>query len=194
MKMKIDEFLPAYDFNEVHTLKVAATAEKTIAAAKEMRPGELSPLVFWMLNLRSLPAKLMGQEGPAADNHADRPFLEMLYEGGFAPLAETQDEIVFGLIGQFWKLNGGQDVAISDPQMFKDFAQSDYAKVAANLAVCGDGEGCVLSTETRIRAPDAQTRKKFAFYWRLISFGSGWIRVMWLRAIRRRAQQAMRYG
>jgi hypothetical protein len=48
----------------------------------------------------------------------------------------------------------------------------------------------LLSTETRIWAPDAQTRKKFAFYWRLISLGSGWIRVLWLRAIKRRAERS----
>ena len=41
-------------------------------------------------------------------------------------------------------------------------------------------------------APDSQTRKKFAFYWRLISFGSGWIRVLWLHAIKRRAERAGR--
>jgi hypothetical protein len=62
--------------------------------------------------------------------------------------------------------------------------------VVANLYVQPSGEETLLSTETRIWAPDPQTRKKFAFYWRLISLGSGWIRVLWLRAIKRRAERS----
>lgn len=46
------------------------------------------------------------------------------------------------------------------------------------------------STLTRIWAPDEKTRKKFAIYWRIISLGSGWIRIMWLKAIKRRAEKA----
>ena len=67
---------------------------------------------------------------------------------------------------------------------------TDFAKVAANLYVQPSGEETLLSTETRVWAPDPQTRRKFAFYWRVISMGSGWIRVLWLRAVKRRAERS----
>jgi hypothetical protein len=47
----------------------------------------------------------------------------------------------------------------------------------------------VLTTETRVYATDAATRKRFALYWRVIYPGSALIRVMWLRAIRNRAER-----
>ncbi|MBV8202739.1 MAG: hypothetical protein JOZ15_19150, partial [Acidobacteria bacterium] len=47
---------------------------------------------------------------------------------------------------------------------------------------------CVVTTETRVNATDAATRRRFAAYWRVIYPGSSLIRSMWLRAIRRRAE------
>ncbi|MEW5872350.1 MAG: hypothetical protein AB1894_24010 [Chloroflexota bacterium] len=185
--MQIDAFLPKYDFTEIHKVTVKASPQKTLAAVKDLLPSELSPLVFWMLAARSLPARLMGQRTPGTGDD-ERPFLAQLYTGGFIPLEESDQEVVFGLVGQFWKLVGEEHVEIDGPQAFLDFERTDFAKVAANLAVQPAGEGTLLSTETRIAAPDEQTRRKFAFYWRLISFGSGWIRVMWLRAIKRKAE------
>ena len=185
--MRIDELLPQYDFNEVHEITVNASTQATFAAVKELLPSDLSPLVFLMLNVRELPAILTGK----AKNFkvGEKPFLSQLYEEGFIPLDETSDEIVFGLVGQFWKLTGGEEPSgVTDAQGFKTFNRTGFAKVAANLYVQPLGEQSLLSTETRIWAPDPQTRKKFAFYWRLISFGSGWIRVMWLKAIKRRAE------
>jgi hypothetical protein len=187
-KMTLDTFLPAYDFNEVHRVMVDAPPEKVFAALKALTPGELSPLVFWMLDLRGLPARLLGRGGPQMAEA--RPFLEQLYAGGFIPLAEEPGrEIVFGLIGQFWKLADNTEVEIVSPQAFLEFEQTDYAKVAANLAVQPAGAQTLLTTETRIWAPDEATRSKFAFYWRLISLGSGWIRRLWLNAIKRKAEQ-----
>jgi len=113
-----------------------------------------------------------------------------LCSGGFIPLEETEDEIVFGLVGQFWKLTGGEEASgVTDAEGFLAFNRTDFAKVAANLYVQAADDGVLLRTETRIWAPDAQTRKKFAFYWRIISMGSGWIRMLWLRAIKRRAER-----
>ncbi|MGZ9165987.1 MAG: hypothetical protein ACXW4U_12515, partial [Anaerolineales bacterium] len=102
--MKIDDFLPQYDFNEVHKVTVNASPQATFAATKDLLPSELSPLVFYMLNLRNLPSILTGRGRQIKAE--EKPFLDQLYEGGFIPLKETNDEIVFGLIGQFWKLMG----------------------------------------------------------------------------------------
>jgi hypothetical protein len=189
--MVLDKFLPKYDFNEIHTVKVDAAPERVFTAMKELTPAELSPLIFWMIDIRSLPAKLMGKSWSNVAQQS-KPFLDQMYEGGFVPLAEEPNsEIVFGLVGQFWKLTGGIEPNIPSPQDFLDFADPAFAKVAANLFVIVDGEGQThCSTETRIHVPDPNTRRKFAFYWRIISIGSGWIRVLWLRAIKRKAEKS----
>jgi hypothetical protein len=187
--VRLDYFLPQYDFNEIHKLTVDASPQTTFNAMKDLLPSEMSPLIFFMLNLRELTSILTGRAEHL--RLVQKPFLSQLYEGGFIHLEETLDEIVLGLVGQFWKLTGGeQPSGVSDAQSFLAFNHTDFAKVAANLYVQLIGEETVLSTETRIWAPNADTRKKFAFYWRLISFGSGWIRMLWLKAIKRRAEQS----
>ncbi len=188
-KMLLDKYLPAYDFNEIHAVTIRASPEKAFAAIKELKPAELSSLVYWLMSIRELPAKLIGKTVPPKRN--DEPFLAQLYEDGFSPLEEMPcREIVFGLIGQFWELTGGKSPQIASPQEFLAFDHPDYAKVAANLAVIDLGNGTVrCTTETRIQATHPATLKKFAFYWRLISMGSGFIRVLWLKAIKRKAER-----
>lgn len=186
--MKLDTFLPKYEFNEVHKIRINAPAPKTFKAIKEMTAADLSPLVFIMLNLRELPARLIGKINK--EERHSRPFLASLYEDGFIPLGEVADqEIVFGLIGQFWKLvpTGPE---IPSPEAFLTYDDPLFAKVVANLLITPNPDGSVrCSTETRIHVPDPRTRRKFTFYWLLISMGSGWIRILWLRAIKRRAER-----
>ena len=190
--MLLDKFLPNFEFNEIHTVMTEAPPERVFAAMKELTPAELSPLIFWMLDLRNLPAKLMGKHAPGVTQQA-RPFLEQLYQGGFIPLAEEPDsEIVFGLVGQFWKLAGGEEPDIPTPQDFLSFDDPAFAKVAANLAVTVDKKGKIhCSTETRIHMLNPNTHRKFAFYWRIISMGSAFIRVLWLKAIRKKAEKTV---
>ena len=188
-EISLDKYLPSYDFNEIHTVIIQASPERAFAALKELRSAELSPLVYWLLSIRELPARLTGKLLP--QTRANQTFLEQLFEGGFISLEEApSQEIIFGLIGQFWELTGGKSPQITSPQEFLAFDQPDYAKVAANLAVTHLENGTVrCTTETRIHATNPATRKKFAFYWRLISVGSGFIRVLWLQAIKRKAER-----
>lgn len=189
--MLLDEFLPTYEFNEVHAVTVHAPPDRVYAAIHEMRAGELSPLVNLMLSLRGLPARLLGKSEPRLAD--EKPFLQQLFDSDFIPLGETPDrEVVFGMIGQFWKLTGGDSPPIGSPDQYLAFDDPRYAKVATNLLISPDAMSGVvrLSTETRIHVVDPQTRRKFGFYWRLISFGSGFIRVLWLKAVKRRAERA----
>ena len=62
-----------------------------------------------------------------------------------------------------------------------------------NFRLVPDGRGgSVLSTETRVFAPDAGTRRELATYWRVIHPGSALIRRGWLDAIRQRAEYIAR--
>jgi len=187
--MELDRFSPTYHFNEVHSIDVRATASDVFRAIKEMTPSELSPvfrLLFW---IRSLPARIIGKSGMGFAPF--QPLLKQL-EGNFVFLADVPDrEIVFGMIGQAWKLTDGQVVRLAEPQEFAQFERPDYAKVAANFYISeSERQGCFkVSTESRIYVADPTARKKFARYWFVIYLGSSYIRTLMLQAIKRRAEQ-----
>ncbi len=190
--MLLDDFLPTHEFDEFHAVTVQAPPDRVYAAIHELRAGELSPLVNLMLSIRRLPARLLRKAGPRLAD--DRPFLQQMFDNGFISLGETPDrEVVFGLIGQFWKLTGGDSPPIASPDHYRAFDDPRYARVATNLLISpAAAPGTVrLSTETRIHVSDPTTRRKFGFYWRLISMGSGFIRVLWLKAVKRRAERAV---
>ena len=186
--MRLDEFMPEYEFNEVHAVMIHAPRERVFKAMRELSSSELSPLTFLLMAIRNLPARLFKRD--IVGSFQPGPFMEQMYKGGFIPLADAADsEIVFGMIGQFWKLVWGEDPDIPDPQAFLAFDDPAFAKVAANLFVENVDGSVRCSTETRIHVVDKSTWRKFAFYWRIISMGSGFIRVMWLRSIKRKAEK-----
>jgi hypothetical protein len=189
--MKLNEYLPSHEFREVHAVIVDAPPEQVFVALKELTIADLSPLTFLMLNIRALPATLLRKSAPGS--FGDGPFLEQLYRNGFIPLAEEPGcEIVFGFVGQPWKLTGGIDPHVPDAEAFLAFDDPAFAKVAANLAVSRNVQGRTrCSTETRIHVPEPSTRRRFAFYWGIISWGSAFIRVLWLRAIKRKAEKSL---
>jgi hypothetical protein len=187
--MELDRFLPVYHFNEVHSIQVRASASAIFRSIKEMTPSELSSvfrLLFW---IRSLPARLIGKSG--AGFAPSQPLLKQ-FEGNFIFLADVPDrEIVFGMIGQPWKLTGDQAVRLAEPQEFVQFERPGYATVAANFYISeNERQGCFrVSTESRIYVADPKARAKFARYWFVIYLGSSYIRTLMLQAIKRRAEQ-----
>ena len=78
----------------------------------------------------------------------------------------------------------------STPEQFKELVAPGVAKAVMNFQIDDAGDGAwLVSTETRVHATDASARRRFARYWTVIRPGSGFIRRMWLRAIKRRAVQ-----
>ncbi len=101
----------------------------------------------------------------------------------FVTFAEAEDELVVVGVGRFWRLDGGlRRITACE---FPAFDEPGWAKVAFNFRAAG-GE---LSTETRIRATDPASRRKFGRYWRLVMPGSALIRRDWLRAARKESLQ-----
>lgn len=185
--MSLDDFLPRYDFYERHLVTVNTLPVDAYSATKELLPREISSIVFMMLAVRNLPNYFLGRyESPYG---ISKPFLSLLVDNGFILLEDSVQEIVLGMIGQFWKPSGGIDIKLDNPDEFLHFDKPNYAKVAANLSFQSKGDKTLVGTETRIWLPDEKTRKKFAIYWRIISIGSGLIRIMWLNAIKRKAEK-----
>lgn len=115
-----------------------------------------------------------------------RPILDTALRTGFVLLGEEHGrEALVGAV-----LEGGRFRAGLEPPTFRDLVEPGLAKAAMNFRVTTEGPRRVrLTTETRVSATDARSRRFFAVYWRLILPGSALIRRNWLAAIQRRSER-----
>jgi hypothetical protein len=188
----LDDFLPDYDVNEVHSTRIAAPPEAVLAAVRALTPREV-PLTGALMAIRTLPAILARRRRPSAGNRRlDDPLLDGLSRRGFAMLAERPDELVLGAIGRFWKAEG--EILRVGSDEFVTFDEPGFAKAVVNFHVQAVSGGTVVTTETRVRCTDEEARRTFRRYWRIVMPGSALIRRAWLRAIRRRAEAASARG
>ncbi len=182
----LDEFAPVYQFNEVHRIQVRAPRNRVYRAIKEVTADEI--LLFRTLTwLRRL-----GRPGRESILNAPErlPLLEVATRTSFLLLAEEPErEVVVGTL--VLAPAGVQITAQPTPDDFKALDASGFAKATMNFRLEDLGtDTCIVTTETRVYATDASARCRFAAYWRVIYPGSAFIRRMWLRAIKRRAEAA----
>ncbi len=170
--MLIDDFLSEYDFIETHGISIHAGAADIYRAANEVDFSE-SFVIRWLLRLR-------GMSGETVT-------LRSMKRSHFEILGETLNrEMVIGLIGKFWTLGGGLQQI--DAASFKRFETAGYAKAVWNFSLAEAGGNTRLTTETRIKCMDADSRRRFGFYWTFIQPFSGLIRTEMLKLIKRRAE------
>jgi hypothetical protein len=187
----LDRFLPEYDVSKRHSIEIPAPRERVFEALGRYDFGR-SLVTRALMGLRGY-----GRRGRRAAEGEAASLSERLVRFGFTLLAETPgEELVFGLVGRFWRPDGGlRPVAAAE---FESFAEPGFAKAAWNLRVgpglhlphTGPGlhlPHCELSTETRVVCFGEPTRRKFLRYWRLIEPFSGAIRRSLLRGVRRSA-------
>ncbi len=180
--MLIDRFLPKYDVIEHHETTVGAPVEVTYRAMKELDFAG-SPVILLLLAVRGLPALFTGAVKPAR-----RLGLNEIVQSGFVVLEEEPDrEIVLGVVGKFWRLTSG--IHRIDAGEFVGFDTPGFAKGAWNFVVSErQGGGSTVVTETRVLCTDADARRKFTRYWRLVGPFSALIRRLLLHTIKRDAQ------
>ena len=175
--MLIDEFLPRYDFNEKHEIKIRASAEKVYATVISIDMSD-SWIISGLLALRGL-----GWKSPKTLTVQD------MTKNGFAVLGEKPErEILLGLAGKFWTLSGCmQDV---NAKNFHEFDTKGYAKAVWNFSLTRSGkEEIRLGTETRVRCLDESSLASFRFYWRFVQPFSGLIRQEMLRLVKQKAEE-----
>jgi hypothetical protein len=126
-----DRLVPSFQVVERHWTTIAASPDQVWAALSRVTTGELR--VFRVLmGVRVLPGRLV--RSPRARFDADEPLLGWAVRFGFTILGkDSRRELVFGAIGQPWRLAGGRGVAVAGGHDFAAFDQAGYAKVAANL-------------------------------------------------------------
>jgi hypothetical protein len=187
-RTRLDEFAPEYQFSEFHSRRIAAPPEQIYRAVKSVTAQEITLFrtLVWFRRL--------GRSGPESilNPPPHVPVLEVATKTSFIILAEEADrEIVLGTLvisPRGWRANGrltgdGFKTLCVTPRT------PGFAAGTINFRIEDAGPtACTLTTETRVYATDAVTRRRFARYWRVIFPGSAFMRRMWLRAIARRAE------
>jgi hypothetical protein len=179
----LDDFLPRYDVNEVHSIAIDAPAGAVMDAVRALTASEV-PVLVALMAIRSLPSVLRGRPRPPLRG----ALLDGFRKSGFVDLRDAPDELVLAAVGRFWEPSGG--LLRIEPEQFVGFAEPGFAKGAFSLEIKSLGERALLTTETRVATTDERSRRSFARYWRVVHPGSALIRLAWLRAIRRRAERA----
>jgi hypothetical protein len=178
----LDDYLPRYDVNEVHSIAIDATPAAVMDAIRALTAADV-PVLVALMAIRSLPTVLRGRRPPLRGR-----LLDGFRKAGFVDLRDVPDELVLGAVGRFWKPSG--DIRPIAPERFAGFAEPGFAKAVFNLELTPSGERTVLTTETRVTTTDERSRRSFGRYWRVVHPGSALIRRGWLRAIRKRAERA----
>lgn len=189
----LDELLPAYDVSARYETVVRAPVERVYEA---LWSADLAPLpVRLLLGARALPGAVVGAFTRPRDvwrrlrsRTRGRFTMRDVIAGGFALVAEDPPrELVLGVVGAFWRLRAA--LSRCDADSFRKPPPPGTARAAWNFHVAqGSGGVCLLSTETRVQCADEVCRRRFKLYWRVVAPGSGLIRVLMLRSIRRVAE------
>jgi hypothetical protein len=178
---RLDEFVPAWQFREVHSIRVSAPPARVFEAIKRVRADEIvlfQTLTWIRRGGRELPPSILNAGG-------DTPLLDVATSGGFVMLADDPPREV--LVATLVVRPSGQRFALT-PDFFRKPLPDGFAVAAMNFLVQADGrDRTLVTTETRVFASGRPAQRQFAAYWRVIYPGSALIRRMWLRAIRRRA-------
>jgi hypothetical protein len=170
----LDDFLPTYEFSERHSTRIDAPASRIDDALRSISIADI-PVARALWWLRRFGRPYGG---------AMKPFV-----GGELPGVVLEDApqqgIVLGLTGQFWRLGG--DRKFGNPTTSDEFlaySRPDVCKAVIDFRIGSRS----LSTETRVHVADPATRRRFRCYWFVIRPFSGLIRILLLRAARRRAE------
>jgi hypothetical protein len=92
------------------------------------------------------------------------------------------NEVAFGAIGRFW---GGETTWLAtDAGSFGGFDRPGFAKIGCSIHLRALAGGRTLvSYEARTKAPDAQSRRAFMRYWRVVAPFVGVVMRAFLRTV-----------
>lgn len=184
--MVIDDIMPLYDVSKRYSMTIAASADKVYSALKKANLND-SPFIRLLFLLRGLPAIY---KSPRVSAESNRLTISDIANSGFMLLAEKpEEEIVIGIVGQFWKPTG--NIHPIRPEEFASFSEKHFAKATWNFLLHPISPSATeLSTETRVYGTDDTSKKQFRRYWRVIGPFSGIIRKELLNIIKRDAENS----
>lgn len=179
----LDRWIPQPDVRERHAVVVRAPASLVFATARAFPMRSLGP-VRAIIALRAL--LLGGRARPAPP----RGLVEECLALGWGALEEEPGRLFCaGASCRPWLA----DVvfAPADPERFAAGGEPGSVRIAWTLETEAiSAERTRLATETRVVCADAAARRRFRPYWRRVRPGIVLIRLLILRAVRRRAERA----
>ncbi len=190
--MRLDHYMPRYDFSERHSLVINAPAERVYKVAHSLNLAK-SRIIKFLFGIRYLIGliayRLRLRRNATKPAPLGLSFDELLRTTGFIYLEGVPNsEFVIGLIGKFWTPTVGivKDFEADD---FVGFNQGGYAKTAANFYITQNSNGSVtLSTETKVRCLGLRAKLAFSLYWMIVRPFSGLTRHAMLRLIKNQAE------
>ena len=183
----LDQFMPEYEVEERHHVRIAAPCATTLAAAAEADLQQ-STLIRTIFTAREFVLGATPDSGTLP-----KGLLALTTHLGWRVLAEQPGrEIVVGAVTQPWQAN----VVFRGlaPDEFRAFREPGYVKIAWTLRAdpVGDTES-IFRTATRVTTTDATARAKFRWYWARFAPGIVLIRRVMLGLLKadaeRRAQR-----
>lgn len=176
--MKLDDFLPDYQFRERHHILIKAPARRVYEILRTQDWGE-SRVVRTLLRLRGFRLK-----------QGFSPTMQGGKKLGFLTLADEPERgFIFGLAGRFWNL--GELPQMIEPHEFLTFAKPGYAKAAGDFVITPLRGGWLrIGTETRVECLDPVAEARFRVYWLVVRPFSGLIRILILRLLKKKAEAA----
>jgi hypothetical protein len=179
--MNLDDLVPVAD----HVTRQSRVIEAPRSVVwEELHRLKLSalPVSLVLSAVRALPVLLAGR----ARGGLDRTFLDVVP----IPLlsSEQPSAVVFGGVLQAWRLTGGDKPPALDAAGVREFAEPGWVKIGMEFRLTTAVGGTHLSSETRVAATDAATRRQFNRYWLLVGPGSSAIRWEVLTAVALKAE------
>lgn len=156
-----------------------------------------SPPVRAVMAARGLPDAVARKLGREPTVQAPERLLLAAADGSEVPGwhvlgEEPGHELVVGAIGRFWGAKvDWLEIAPEDFEDFEHFDRAGYAKIAWSFSVRPYGATRSLVTnECRTLATDAESRRAFLRYWRVVGRGPSYVMGRSLPVLRRHADEA----
>ncbi len=167
--MKIDEYLPRYDFFERHEITINASQEKVFETLQNIDFAESMPIrfLFWFRGLRQTKFQDLNK------------LFIILYD-------DPPKEIILGGVACPWRPKGG--FIYPDKKEFKAFNESGFIKLAWNFYCEPTVNGTRVTTETRVSCLDKSSKAKFRVYWFFVRPFSGLVRIEMLKLLRHHSE------
>ena len=172
------EAMPCAEFIEHHHHVVDAPVERTWAALRATRWGDLR------IGLPLMAVRGLGLRVPAGDRGL------LVGPGGPTPIVHTEEPryAVGASVAKPWQLRPEVRPRIGSLDELAAFADPGWLRMGLDFTLDPlPGGRTRLATSTLCEPTDEEARRRFTPYWRLIRPFSGLIRMDMLRAVARRA-------